>query len=85
MIDLGEGLAKHGFYATRYIEASDPIDGEMKAVESVRAWEEIKPLLKNNEDDPPMIYRKEIVELVSFEGINRGVEKGASWYKEKDK
>ena len=83
LIDLGSGLAKHGFYTTRFLEASDPSDAEIRAVESLRKWDEIKSLLKNKEDDPPMLFADEIVELSTFEGVNRGVEKGASWYKEK--
>lgn len=84
LIDLGQGLTKHGFYTTRFVEASNPHDAEIKAVASLRQWDEVKALVKNKKDDPPMLYADEIVELTTFDGVNRGVEKGASWYKEKN-
>jgi hypothetical protein len=81
-IDLGDGLTKHGFYTTRFVEASNPDEAELKAVESLRQWNEIKSLLENEKNDPPMLYADEILELETFEGVNRDVEKGASWYKQ---
>jgi len=82
LIDLGLGLAKHGFYATRFVEASDPHDAEIKAVASLRQWDEVKALVENKKDDPPMLYADEIVELAAFDEVHRGAEKGATWYKE---
>jgi len=84
LIDIGSGLIKYGFFTTRFVEAPTPDKAELMAVESIRQWGEIITRIKNKKDDPPMLYAEEIVELRTFDGINRGVEKGASWYPEKE-
>ena len=81
LVDLGDGLASHGFYTTRFVEANAPDEAELKAVDSVRRREEIKPLLRNLPDAPPMLFAEEIEEIDTFEGIET-LEQGITWYAE---
>ncbi len=81
VLDLGEGLAPHGFFTTRFVESNTLNDAELKAVASVRKREEIMPMLCNSPDAPPMLFAEEIEEIDSFDGIEN-LEQGIIWYGE---
>jgi hypothetical protein len=81
LLDLGDGLAPHGFFTTRFVEADASNEAELKAVASVRKREEIKALLRNSPDTPPMLFAEEIEEIDNFDGIENP-EQGIIWYKE---
>jgi len=79
-LDLGEGLARHGFYTTRYTHANSKSEAELNAIESVRKRDDIKLRLKNEQNDPPMLYAEEIVEMESID--DNKPEPGLTWFKE---
>jgi hypothetical protein len=81
LLDLGDGLALHGFFATRFVEAGTLDEAEIKAVASVRKREEIKAMLRSSPDTPPMLFVEEIEEIENFNGIENP-EPGITWYKE---
>jgi hypothetical protein len=78
LLDLGEGLRRHGFYTTCLVSASNEEEAELNAVESIRKRGNIKQLLKNEPNDPPMYFAEEIEELGCVE--ERAQEHGFSWY-----
>jgi len=66
-----EGITqKYGFFTTRYIEANNPEEAELKAVQLIREDSEISESIKNPQSDPPMIYLNTLDELASFEGVD---------------
>jgi len=77
-LDLGEGLARHGFYTTRYTHANSKPEAELVAIESVRKRDDIR--LKNEQNDPPMLYAEEIVEIDSID--EDAPEPELTWFKE---
>jgi hypothetical protein len=81
LLDLGDGLAPHGFFTTRFVEADASDEAELKAVASVRKREEIKAMLRNLPDAPPMLFAEEIEKIESFDSIENP-EPGITWYKE---
>jgi hypothetical protein len=50
-----------GFYTTRFVEASNREDAELKAVDLLRSEGRLKPL--NDRDDPPTVSAGEIEEV----------------------
>jgi len=81
LLDFGNGLAPHGFFTTRFVEADTSDEAELKAVASVRKHEEIKVMLRNLPDTPPMLFAEEIEKIESFDSIENP-EQGIIWYKE---
>ena len=79
LIESEGKLQKHGFYTTRYIEAKNPEEAELKAVETIKNDRELIDAVKNERSNPPMIYLEELYELESFEGLN-SPETGYSFY-----
>ncbi len=79
-LDLGEGLARHGFYTTRYANATSKSAAENIAIESIRKRDDINRRLKNQEIDPPIIYAEEIVEIDSID--QSAAEPDLTWFKE---
>lgn len=69
LLDLDGTVQKHGFFTTRYVQASDEEEAELNAVDLVRNDDQLLTAVKNEKTDPPMIYLDEIEELDSFEGI----------------
>jgi hypothetical protein len=79
-LNLGEGLAKHGFYTTRFVNANSKSEAELMVIESIRKKDDIKKRLKNDINDPPMLYAEEIVEIASID--ETAPEPGLTWFKE---
>ena len=61
---------KHGFYTTRYVEANDPEEAELKAVDLIKMDSKLTESVQNDHSDVPMIYLDELIELECFEGEN---------------
>lgn len=59
-----------GFLQLVYIEAENPDQAELDAVDFVRR-SDIRDQIQNLPEDPPMLYLHEMSELDSFEGIER--------------
>ena len=71
---------KHGFYKTVYVESVDSEQAELDAVDHIRN-SEVKDLILNEREDPPMIYVTEIAE-VELKGDGDPNPGGQSWYEE---
>lgn len=68
LLDIEGSVRKYGFFTTRYVEAENPEQAEMKAVQLIREDQSLKTAAKN-EGSKPMIYLDSITELESFEGV----------------
>ncbi|HEY3333402.1 MAG TPA: hypothetical protein VGK19_25445 [Capsulimonadaceae bacterium] len=51
------------FFATRYVEALDANEAELRAVDMLRDDPELIELTQNDPNDPPMIYLESIQEV----------------------
>ena len=60
---------KHGFFTTRFVEANNPEEAENISIGLIRSDTDFKTAVLNKQDDPPMIYLKEIVKLIDFGDI----------------
>ncbi len=63
-------VVKHGFIATRFVEAANPEEAEIAAVTLIKNDETLVELVQPDATSEPMIYLEELYELESFEGIN---------------
>ncbi len=68
LLDIDSSVKKYGFFTTRYVEAENPEQAEMIAVQLIREDQKLKTATKN-EGSKPMIYLYSITELESFEGV----------------
>ncbi len=75
-------LQRLGFYTTRFVEAKDPKEAEMRAVQLVREDEKLKGCVKNERPNPPMLFLEEIEQVSRFPR-NRG--KGYTFYPDDEK
>jgi hypothetical protein len=63
LVDLEGKVGKYGFFTHRFVTADDATNAENAAVEMPRNDRELRPLVKNQIGDPPVIDVTEIVEL----------------------
>jgi len=70
LMDANGAVQKHGFYATRYVEASTPDEAEQNAVRTIREDSLLSGSVMNESSDPPMIYLESLYELTSFDDVN---------------
>lgn len=82
-IEIDGKAQRLGFFTTRWVEAADPEKAELKAVELVKTDKSLVKSVRNEKDNPPMIYLSELSEIDSFDGVNiPGA--GYSFYPDKD-
>ncbi len=81
IVDLDNVLQKCGFFTTRFIEATNSSEAENIALRLIR--NELKEIVLNDRNDPPMIFFDEIVEVPSFED-NAVPGFGFTWFKEEE-
>jgi hypothetical protein len=72
-------LQKLGFYVSRVVDAQNPDDAELAAVDLVREDSRLKGNILNERDDPPMLYAEEIEEIEESHA-EKNVNTGFSWY-----
>ena len=58
-----------GFYTTRWVEASTPEEAENAAIELIKNDQDLKSVVKNEKDNPPMLYAEEILEIENFNKV----------------
>ncbi len=68
-IEIDGKVQKLGFFTTRWVEAINPKEAELKAVELIKTDESLVKSVRNSKDSPPMIYLSELSEIDSFAGI----------------
>jgi hypothetical protein len=74
-------LQKLGFYVTRVVDARNPDEAELAAVNLLREDSQLKGNVLNEGDDPPMLYAEEIEEVEPSDG-EENVSTGFSWFTE---
>jgi hypothetical protein len=62
-------IKRFGFYTTRFVETEDTDDAARRAVEAFRREDRLRGRVLNDRSDPPMLFAEEIVEIVSFDGV----------------
>lgn len=77
LISLDGEPTSCGFFTTRFVEAVDPDEAELKAVDLIRR--ELAAQVLNDRTDSPMMYLEEIRELQSFRGL-RVPGTGFTWF-----
>ncbi|MCP5537970.1 MAG: hypothetical protein H7A51_17270 [Akkermansiaceae bacterium] len=87
LLDLGDGIAKHGFYTPRYTNAESEVDADQAFIDEFRASskaDELRKGMKNPVDDPPKITIEEISECPQDEDFEDGVLPGLAFYSDDD-
>jgi len=69
VIEIDGKEQRAGFYTTRWVEAKDPKEAELKAVAIIKRDPKLKGMAKNSLKNPPMLYLDEIHEVKTFKGI----------------
>ena len=65
-ISLNGKMERLGFYTTRFVEAADREEAELRAVQIVREDKELEGCVNDDRKESPMIYLEEIVEVNRF-------------------
>ena len=63
LLEIDGPPKRYGFYSSKVVTASDEEEAELKAVDLVRAEQDLKAPTLNAKDDPPMLYLEEIREI----------------------
>jgi hypothetical protein len=80
LLEIGGSVKKYGFFTTRYVEAENPEEAEMKAVQLVRTDQSLQQAVRN-EGSSPAIHLSSFLELRSFDGV-RPPGRGYSFFPE---
>ena len=67
LVERNGVLAKHGFYAWRSVEAPNPQEAELAAVQSLREEDRLRSIMRNLQDDPPTMHMQDIILLDATE------------------
>lgn len=79
IVNLDEIPQRCGFFTTRFVEAENLSEAENIVRQLIR--DELKEVLLNDRNNPPVISLDEVVEIVSF-GDNDVPGFGFTWFKE---
>lgn len=74
-------MAKYGFFTTRCVEADGPDAAGVQAIKLVRASHALKPLVRNDREDEPLLYVEEVSLVEPFSDLPQSLH-GFSWYAE---
>jgi hypothetical protein len=83
LINLDDKIQKVGFVTFRYIEAADPSGAENSAIDGLRQDEDLRRMVLNEPDDPPVFNVIEMLELPTFEEVEN-MQPGFIWYSEEE-
>ena len=78
---FNETTTRVGFFTTRFLEAEDERDAELRAVDTLRRDAKPRGNVLNDPADPPLIFAEEIDELDSFDGVE-SMTPGLAFYKD---
>lgn len=81
LLNFDGQLRKLGFYAARVVDAQNPEEAELAAVDLVREDSGLQGNVLNEPDDPPMLYAEEIKEIEESDA-QKNINTGFSWYTE---
>jgi hypothetical protein len=76
LINMDGETAKRGFFTTRVVEASDPRAAEYAAVQLLREDQDLRSIVLNAKDDPPVMDVQEISEVEAMPEV----QPGKIWY-----
>lgn len=79
IVHLDNTPQRCGFFTTRFIDADNSSDAENIVLQLIK--DELKGVVLNDRNDPPVIYFDEIIEIASF-GNNDVPGFGFTWFKE---
>ncbi|MEW6127167.1 MAG: hypothetical protein AB1757_09020 [Acidobacteriota bacterium] len=79
LIEVEDKLQKMGFFVTRIIEAASMEEAEILAIDLLKQDARLKAIVRNQSDDPPMLYIEEKEEIQSGD-LNNINNTGFSWY-----
>jgi hypothetical protein len=79
LLNFDGQLQKLGFYVTRVVDARNPDEAELAAVNLVREDAHLKGNVLNERDDPPTLFADEIEEIEKSDGAEN-VNTGFSWF-----
>jgi hypothetical protein len=75
------GEAKHGFDTTRFVDAPNAEAAEHAAIGQLRARKSLREMVRNRQDDPPMMDATRIDGVASFDGVG-SLDQGLACYAE---
>ncbi len=75
-------ILKHGFFTTRYVEANNPEEAELSAIDLIKNDSTLTKSVRNDDFLEPMIYLDGLSEIESFNDM-RVPGTGYSFYIEK--
>jgi hypothetical protein len=79
LLNLDGATAKYGFITYRVVDAPDPAAAENSAVQMIRDDHELRDLVLNEKNDPPVMDVEEIVEVETVDDASQG-QPGRVWY-----
>ncbi len=80
LINKDDKKEKMGFYQTIFLESTNREQAEIDAVNIIRE-SDLKEIVLNDKDDPPMVYLEGIEEVKSFDEVE-GLIQGRAFYVE---
>ena len=78
LIEINGVTRKHGFYQTLFLESESTEIAEEQAVDIIRN-SDLRDLVNNESDDPPIVYLDEVEEVHTFDGIGALIQ-GRAYY-----
>ena len=87
LMDLGDGIAKHGFYTHRYTNAESEAHADQAFIDEFRASakaDDLRKNMKNTADDPPRVSIEDLSKCPQDEDFDDGVIPGLAFYSEDD-
>jgi hypothetical protein len=78
LVDMDGVVAKYGFITWRLVDAPDPVAAENSAVQMLREDQELRVLVLNEKNDPPVMDVTETAVLDSVEASQS--QPGRIWY-----
>ena len=74
-------IARHGFFQTVFVAATDPATAESVALSRVKGDEALRAQTQNAADDPPVLYVESLEEVEDSEAPSDP--RGRTYYQEK--
>jgi len=81
LLSLDGKVARHGFFQTVFVGATDPATAESEALSKVKGDETLKAQTQNATDDPPVLYVESLEEVEDSEVPSDA--HGRTYYQEK--
>jgi hypothetical protein len=80
-VEIDGERQRHGFFQTLVVEAIDPDQAELRAIELVKSSSDLKDLVRIDQGDPPTFYLDSLSEI-ELTDMPKPDPRGRSWYAE---